>query len=116
MNVRILNPEEYPLLKNFGDWDEAKLNPSTCVVVGAFEGEKLVGRCLLMPLMHVEGIWVDSSLRGSTIAFQMEQALECYVKNLGGEAVMALAQTEEMESYLKRLNFKQVATAWSKEI
>lgn len=116
MEIRILKPEEYPLLDSVPQPDSVKLDPANTWVAGAFDGEKLVGRLVALSLPHLEAAWIDPQYRDGLTAARLEKAMIEKLKELGAGCVIAFAVNERIESYLARLSYEKLATAWRKEI
>ena len=116
MDIRILEPHEYKLLDCIPAPDGVKLDPENTWVAAAIDDGKLVGRLAAISLPHIEAAWIDQGYRGSMIGVRMETLLEQKLKELGANLVLAFAVDETMESYLQRLGYQKIATAWKKEI
>ena len=116
MEIRILKPEEYHLLDDIPAPDAVRLNPENTWVVAAVEDGRVIGRLVALSLPHLEGAWIAPEHRGRTIGAQMESVLTDKMKELGASLVMAYATDETMESYLTRLGYSRLATAWRKDI
>lgn len=116
MEIKILAPEEYHLLDEIPEPDAVKLDPSTTWVAAAIEDGKIVGRLVALSLPHIEAIWVEEKHRGSTIGVRLESLLTKKLEELGAGLVMAYAVNDKMESYLQRLGYTKLATAWRKDL
>lgn len=116
MQVRLLKPNEYELLKQAPD--KFVPDPRLSLVVAATSGDKLIGRICVLPVCHVEGAWIKRKHRGNTIGFRMHKKLSeeaSRLWNLG--KLIAFAVDSEMEDYLNRLGYKKSPmTVWEKEI
>lgn len=95
-------------------WPEDSLH-----VVTFGDDGKMLARVGLVAIPHVEGTWVDPSLRGTTTAARMLKRMEQEVKNLGRSHIFAFAQNSqpEVSEYLERFGYqKYPLTVWAKEL
>jgi hypothetical protein len=116
MEVRLLNAGEFPLLDEIGGSDKATLSPDSSIVAAVLEDGKIKGRLALVNLPHIEAAWIAPEFRNGTALARMESLLTEKLKSLGAGTVLALAVDEKMESYIDRLGYRKLATAWIKEI
>jgi hypothetical protein len=116
LEIKVLKPEDYHLLKQAPD--EFVPDPAMSVAVVAMDGERLVGKVLLVILPHVEGPWIHPDYRGGLIAKRGHDLLAEAVKEKWNiTKLFAFGATEEIEGYLKRLGYtKEPLSVWSKEI
>lgn len=80
---------------------------------------KMLARVGLIAIPHVEGTWVDPSLRGTTTAARMIKRMEDEVRNLGRTHLFAFAMDSqpEVSQYLERFGYRQFpASIWVKEL
>lgn len=116
MQYRILKPEEYDLLKSIPEPDAVKVNPNNTFVAAAFDEKKIVGRAVAISLPHIEAIWVDPEYRKGMIGKKLHSMIADTLQEHGAKLLIAYAINKKMESYLQRLGYSQLATAWIKEL
>jgi len=95
-------------------WPEDSLH-----VVTLDDDGRLMARVSLIAIPHVEGTWVDPSLRGTTIAARMLKRMEEEVRNLGRTHLFAFAMDNqpEVSQYLERFGYKKFpVSVWVKEL
>jgi GNAT superfamily N-acetyltransferase len=113
--VRALTPEEYPILRDFPGGFVP--NTANSIALVSFDGDKPIGRMLLVTMVHIEGTFVQESYRKTTIGYRMLKEAEHQAKNAGLKTVMAYVPTQEVADYLARLGYQQMpVTVWSKEL
>jgi RimJ/RimL family protein N-acetyltransferase len=98
---------------------EGVLWPPDSLVTFAERGNKIVGRCALIELPHIEGTWVAKEEQKSTIAFRMVNGAEKTLKHLGAKHVIAFveANNAEVQGYVERMGYKkQRLEVWVKEL
>lgn len=116
IEVRLLKAEEYGLMDEIPVSDRVKVTPDNTMVAGAFEGNRLVGRLILVNVPHLECVWIAPEYRGATILKRMTRLLTHHLGKLSASKAFAFAINEQMEDYCRRLGFRRFATAWMKEI
>ena len=114
MKLRVLEENEYGVLKSFGD---RFFPPEQSVVVIAEDDREIVGRVMLLAPAHMEGPYIIPKFRGSGLLFRLERRIVNEAKNLGASRILAYAANEQIESYLARLGYERLPmTVWIKEI
>lgn len=96
------------------EWPDDSLH-----VISLGDDGRLLARVGLIALPHVEGTWVDESLRGTPAAARMLRRMEIEVKKLGRTHLYAFSHDEQPEvaQYLERFGYtKQPYTVWMKEV
>jgi len=70
---------------------------------------QLIARMSLVAVPHVEGTWIDESLRGSTAGARLLARMEQEVKDLGRTHLFAFVKhdDEDIASYLERCGYKK---------
>ena len=95
-------------------WPEDSLH-----VVAFGDDGRMLARVGLIAIPHVEGTWVDPSLRGTTTAARLLSRMEREVRELGRSHLFAFAEDSkpEVSEYLERFGYKKFpATVWVKEL
>jgi N-acetylglutamate synthase-like GNAT family acetyltransferase len=115
MNLRILSPEEYPVLGGFPD--KVIPDPDKSMAIIAEDDGGLAGRIFVFEVPHLEGIWVRPDKRGSLLMARLVAMAQNRLSKFGAKKVFAYAIDSKMEDYIDRLGFKQSEmTVWEKEI
>lgn len=112
--IRRLNPDEYQRLAGVAD---GIVPPDGSVVIVAEDAGEIVGRMILLPVVHLEGTWLAESARRGTAAGRLFDAIlrEARTARLG--SVMAYSTSGEHDAYLHRLGFERMPwTAWRRAI
>lgn len=114
--VRVLDPEEYDLLRQVPDGFMP--DPENSVAVVALDDSgRLAGRMTVVVIPHLEGTWVREDFRGGTVAFRMEKAVIERMRELGPKKLLAFVVDETHEGYMERLGYRKLQmTVWEKEI
>lgn len=117
LTFRPLRPEEYFLASG----PEGVIWPESAVILGAWRGEKLVGRLGVLALPHIEGLWVDEDEResGGQIARELHRQVEAASAELGRPAVFAYvpADLPGMRSHLQRVGYEKIQMElWGKSL
>lgn len=85
--------------------------PNDSIVVVAKNGdEKIKGRSAIIQLPHIEGTWVDESLRGTTLAFRLVAEVEKILKENSRTHAWAFIEESRPEviSYMERIGYKKM--------
>lgn len=113
MEIKILEPSEYSLLKDTPDGQ--LFTPENSVVPAAIEDGKIVIRLPLMNLIHLEGSWSDRR-RGETFK-KVEELLYEHAKKLGLSHIHTYAPTLAHEDILQRAGWERLpVSVWTKEL
>jgi hypothetical protein len=115
LKVKRLAPDEYEKLRNV---EEGYVpDPAHSIVIVAELDEKIVGRAMLIRPFHVEGTWLDHSIRKGTVGIRMFRLLEEEVKKIGMTKIFSYSQSDEVSGYLERMGYKkQDVTIWVKDV
>jgi N-acetylglutamate synthase-like GNAT family acetyltransferase len=116
MNIEVLTGAEMRKIPQPDgvEWPEDSLH----VVTFGDDGQ-LLARIGLIAIPHVEGTWVDPSLRGTTTAARMLRRMEDEVRKLGRTHLFAFAHDTQPEvaAYLERFGYTRFpASVWVKEL
>lgn len=104
MDVRVLQPDEFSQLAGVADGFVP--DPRTSIVVGAFDSAgRIVGRMCLVPLLHLEGAWVDEAHRSHTLLKKLVDATETAAQDHGVQGLLAIATNPQRADYLARLGW-----------
>lgn len=98
--------------------DEPAADPAkTITIIAEDERGHIVGRIMLVGVIHVEGIWIEPKWRGSTIMARLVKEAEREAKELGLTQVLVFGASPEMEGYISRLGYTQMPfTIWEKKL
>ena len=117
MTVRTLDPGEFPKL---ADIEEGFVpNPARTIAIVAEDNGEIVGRMLLMDMVHLEGSWVRPDHRNGSVGYRMFQRVLAEAKRIGITGLMAYTDKTDLDvtNYMERLGFeKQPFWVWSKDI
>ena len=86
-------------------------------IIAEDERGNIVGRIMLVGVMHVEGIFVDPKWRGSTVMQRLVEEAEREARELGLTQVLAFGASKEMEGYIERLGYNLMPfSIWEKKL
>ncbi len=86
-------------------------------IIAEDERGNIVGRILLVGVIHLEGIFVEPRWRGSTVMARLVEEAEREAKELGLTQVLAFGASPEMEGYIQRLGYNLLPfTIWEKKL
>lgn len=92
-------------------------DPRTSIAIVGFDDGRPVARVFLMSPAHIEGPYIEESLRNGIEGLRLMDAVEWEAQRAGIKKLLAYAVDETIEGYLTRLGFtKMQMTVWSKEI
>lgn len=113
--VERLTPENYGQLLTVEEgWSP---DPANSIVVVAREGNRIVGRTMLVRPFHVEGTWVDEDFRYGMTGIRLLKELEKQAKTEGLTKILAYAMEKTIEGYLQRMGYrKSILTVWEKAL
>jgi hypothetical protein len=117
VTFRPLFHSEYSLASG----EEGVIWPESAVLLGAWRGEKLVGRIGSVVLPHIEGIWVDENEReaGGAIARELHRQIESAARSLGRPAIFVYCPEDQpgMALHLSRAGYEKIPfTLWAKKL
>ena len=117
VTIRPLEPQEFHLASG----PEGVQWPENAIILGAWRGDKLVGRCGVVLLPHIEGLHVDESEResGGVIARELHKQIEEASALLGRAAIFAYVPTTHpgMAAHLGRSGYVPLEmTVWGKNL
>ena len=117
LQIRPLTTSEFHLASG----EEGVQWPESAVILGAWRGEKLVGRIGSVVLPHIEGIWVDPEEReaGGTIARVLHEQIEEAARSLGRPFLFAYVPDTHpgMAAHLSRSGYERMQlTVWGKKL
>lgn len=98
MNTRILPPEEWHRLRGT-ELGEAYpfFDPDKTTIIVVEDGDRVVGCWSLLTVVHVEGLWIDSSYRkGATVGRRLIREMKALAKEKGYRAVVTTAQSDDI--------------------
>ena len=114
MEVRELTPEEIVAAREI---DGVEF-PAEALMLGAVDADgKVVGRIVLMSLLHIEGTWVDEAHRGGSLAVRLVRKAENMLADNGFTSAIAYTSEEQPEigEYLQRFGYSRLPlTIWQK--
>ncbi len=115
VTIHKLEADEYGLLATI---EEGYVpDPLNSIAIVACDGEKVVGRMLLVAPWHIEGTWIHKDARGGSTLFRMIRKMEETARERGFSKLFAYADKADVESYLQRLGYKpSPLTVWYKEL
>ena len=107
IEVTRLNPSEWDLLKEGGEGFVP--DPDHSIAVVARNDTTIIGRSFLIPLVHVEGTFVEAPWRNGAVLKQLMDGLEVEARAEGLKKLFAYSKTNLVDSYLERLKYKREA-------
>lgn len=107
MKIERLPPEWYGELAAV---DDGFIPPAgqSLVFVARDDAGKIVGRNVVLLLPHVEGTWVATEYRGSTLMPRLMDAAEQELAKAGASAVFAYSVSDVNSDYLKRMGYEEL--------
>lgn len=116
MEIRELTPNEIIAAR---DIDGVEFPPES-VMLGAVDADgKIVGRIVLMSLLHIEGTWVDEAHRSGSLAVRLVRKAENLLADNGFTSAIAYTADVQPEigEYLERFGYSRLPIAiWQKAI
>src|SRR5678810_1223630 len=110
MTTRILPREEYFRLMGTeleGVRDE--LPASACVLAVENDDGELVACWALLPIWHVEGVWIaESERKRGQAAIRLVRGMKDMARTAGAKTVMTAAVTDEVRALIQRMGGQQV--------
>lgn len=104
MTTRILPPAEYGRLEGTELEAIAPILPAGSAVVVVEDGDRIVACWALLPLVHVEGCWIDPAYRGNPrVAARLLRGMTDTAAALGARTVLTAALTPEVEGLIGKL-------------
>lgn len=85
--------------------------PDDSIVVVAKNGDgKIKGRSAIIQLPHIEGTWVEESLRSSTLAYRLVAKIESILKMEKKTYAWAFIEESKPEviDYMERIGYKKM--------
>ena len=112
--IKILDRSEMDRLKSI---EEGYVpNPEQGIVIIAEENGEIIGRMMMLDMVHIEGTWVHPNHRGGTVGARLMKRLVKEAKDIGISKLVAYSDMMT-DDYMARLGFKrQPFTIWTKEI
>ena len=106
VTIRILPAIEYIRLK---DIEEGFIpNPDgSVVVVAEDEDGEICGRIMLVPFLHLDGIWLREDKRKGRVMIKMEKALVELMEDNDISGVQVDVYVTKMEEYLSRWGYEK---------
>jgi len=107
MTTRVLPPEEYPRLA--GTEAEGLAVPGSAQVLVVEDGDRIAGCWILMPILHVECLYVAPEYRKrASVARRLWIGMKRLVRDAHGSAVMTAAASDEVRDLLAHVNATKV--------
>lgn len=104
MTTRILQVEEYPRLVGTELETVWAHLPAEARVVAVEDDGELVGCWAVLPITHVEGVWVKPSHRNAGgVARRLLRGMRDVAQEMGARAVFTAALTPNVEDLLARV-------------
>lgn len=113
--VERLNPSEWDLLKVGGEGFVP--DPEHSIAVVARNDGGIIARSFLIPLVHIEGTFIEPPWRSGSVLKQLMDGIEVEARAEGLSKLFAYSKTVMVDSYLERLKYKHEAIKiYGKEI
>jgi len=120
--VRQLLGIEYIRLRDINEGFVPKPEASVVVIAEDEEGE-ICGRLMLLPILHLDGIWMREDMRnnvkGGRTAVRIEQEMMRILKEGKIREVQVDVYRDDLESYLSRMGYykmDKIISVFRKEI
>ena len=105
MQIRLLAPEEYPLLlPTFEAMGATVPHPNLSLVIGAFDGDTLIGFFVQQLLPHVEPMYIDPQYRDAGLWREMADAMVALLPDM---PVFLTVDVPEVEAMAAGYGFKR---------
>lgn len=82
-------------------------DPATSIVIVAKECGEIVGRMMLLSLVHIEGTWISESHRSGRVLVKMMKEMEKQAHQAGVRTLFAYSGDDKVSDYLVRLGYKK---------
>lgn len=105
ITVQRLPAEEYDELLSVEEG--FRPDPEKSVTVVAKENGVIIGRLMLINLVHVEAVWINERFRSGSLLERMTRELEKQARELGVKTMLVYSETHEMDSYIERLGYER---------
>jgi len=121
ITVRQLMGIEYIRLKDIEEGFVPKPEASL-VVIAEDENGEICGRLMLLPILHLDGIWIREDLRdnlkGGRAAVRIEKEMMRILEEAQITGVQVDVYKPELESYLSRMGYRKekIISVFRKEI
>lgn len=104
MNVRVLPVEEWGKLEVTGLPSIASdFDPGALVPLVVEEGGEIVATTTLVPVVHLESLWIREDKRNAAVVRQLMNGISGMCKESGVRVVMAQTNRENVEMILARM-------------
>lgn len=115
--VRRLPDGEYDRLQEIAEGFTPTPEGSVVVVAEDEEGE-ICGRLMLLPLLHLDAVWIRGDKRRATTLARLEKKMVQVLTDAEISAIFVNVALKEMEGYLTRWGYKKmdVISVFSKEL
>ncbi len=105
MIVERLPDTEFDALRKIDDG--YRPDPASSIVIVAKENGEIVGRMMLLSLVHLEGTWINPRLRRGYVLVKMMKEMEKQAYEAGVRTMFAYSMNEHVSDYLARLGYKK---------
>ena len=113
MEIRTMSAQDYNGQPNPGSLEL----PADSMVIGAFRGHSIVGRTVLLNMLHLEGTWIEPSARNGMVGARLIRTAEKEAKAIGCRTLMAYTAESKHGEYMARLGYKKIPVeVWGKEL
>lgn len=114
MELKRLTQDEYRALPGAEPLERL---PVDSVVVAALSDGQVIGRTVLLNMLHLEGTWVTSSRRNGLVGARLIREAQEQAKEVGASMLLAYTADLKHGEYMQRLGYKRVPVeVWAKEI
>jgi GNAT superfamily N-acetyltransferase len=115
LEIRTLNAAEIAQAEAIDGIDM----PDGTLFIGAIEDGEIVGRIMMLSLVHLEGTWVHERYRGGTLAARLVKKAEEGLRTLGVTHVIAYTpeSNPKIGEYMQRFGYTRFpVTTWQKPL
>lgn len=111
LTTRVLAPEEHAHLPSDEQTAALPLFPGVRVIACEHNGV-IVGSIGLVPLWHVEGVYVTPEWRGTGVLQTLVAAMHAEARALGLQTVYPAAQQDALVHFIERIGGVELPVRW----
>lgn len=115
LNIRWLTQDEFEVIGAiFASYGSPAPDPDYCKIVGAFEGDQLVGFMCLQFVAHVEPTWISEPYQGSGIWRALADHIDQFVGT--NKALYVTVPDERTAHMCTEYGFTRIGEAYERRI
>ena len=109
IDYRWLEPEEMGLIEPVLEKMNAiSINREQSRVVGAFDGERLIGFFVMQLVPHLEPLYVDPDYRNGTVALNLVMEMVQFMKDCNARGAILVAEHPGVEKIAEHFGMERI--------